>query len=133
MSAHQVAPTASTPRTRPTISSPSKAHTGGKARPGRGDRWRWDVARVIFPSRAASSGVRTRSIDMEDGGWNAPQRLHEKTFRREQPIAQCLTRSDRLVRLLLLIMAHTKKRPARVAHRIHLPGVDTMRNPLLLR
>ena len=68
MSAHQVAPTASTLRAAYDFLTLERhilaeRRVLGEVIAGDGTRSR------CFPSRAASSGVRTRSIDMEDGGF----------------------------------------------------------------
>ena len=100
MSAHQVAPTASTLRTRPTISSPS-SHILAERRV-LGEVIAGDGTRSRYLSQPRSQLGCPHPFDRHGRRrlWNAPQRLHEKTFRREQPIAQCLIGgSDRLVRL----------------------------------
>jgi len=76
--------------------------------------------RVIFPAAAASSGVRTRSIETRDGDFAMrPNRCTEKTFRREQPIAQRLVGgSGRLIRLSLPDHRAHKEPPSRVPSRI---------------
>jgi len=68
MSAHQVAPRASTLRTRPTSSCPARATywRKGASSPRRASGIGRE--RVARPSRAASSGVRTRSISTCEAG-----------------------------------------------------------------
>ena len=69
MSAHQVAPAASTLRTRPTICSPSSATYWRKGAPSPSRASGMGRERAALPSRAASSGVRTRSIDTDARGF----------------------------------------------------------------
>ena len=68
MSAHHVARDASTLRTRPTMSSPSSATYWRNGASSVSKSIAIGRVRVAFPSRAARSAVRTRSMRTGDGG-----------------------------------------------------------------